>query len=102
MNGRTWQLRLILIWSIELIVFSGCKTPGNLKSTPETAKVLAVLILPVPPESTMEQVRFLDRDGGLWLSYQYRALERNVTALWEYAERLIIVIEFYQEVNDGY
>jgi hypothetical protein len=51
----------------------------------------------------MEQVRFVDRDGGLWLSYeQYRALERNVMALREYAERLIIVIEFYQEVNNEY
>jgi hypothetical protein len=47
----------------------------------------------------MEQVRFVDKDGGLWLSYeQYRALERNVIALREYAQRLKIIIEFYEEL----
>lgn len=57
----------------------------------------------MPPEPVMEQVRFVDRDGGLWLSYeQYRALERNIIALREYAQRLVIIIEFYQEVNDEY
>jgi hypothetical protein len=46
----------------------------------------------------MEPVRFEDRGGGLWLSYDnYRALERNVIALREYAERLEIIIGFYQE-----
>jgi hypothetical protein len=46
----------------------------------------------------MEPVRFEDRDGGLWLSYDnYRALERNVIALREYAGRLEIIIEFYGE-----
>jgi len=52
--------------------------------------------MPVPPE--MEPVIFEDRDGGLWLSYNdYRALERNVIAMREYAERLVIVIRFYRE-----
>jgi hypothetical protein len=42
-------------------------------------------------------VRFEDRDGGLWLSYeQYRALERNVVALKEYAARLEAVVRFYE------
>jgi hypothetical protein len=46
----------------------------------------------------MEPVAFEDRDGGLWLSYEnYRALERTVIALREYAERLEIVIGFYGE-----
>jgi hypothetical protein len=46
----------------------------------------------------MEPVRFEDRDGGLWLSYDnYRALERNVIALREYAARLEIIIGFYEE-----
>jgi hypothetical protein len=54
------------------------------------------------PEPAMEQVRFVDRDGGLWLSYeQYRILERNVIALREYTEQLLIVIEFYREVQNG-
>jgi hypothetical protein len=52
--------------------------------------------VPAAPEA--EPVVFEDRDGGLWLSYEnYRALERNVIALREYAERLEIVIGFYGE-----
>jgi nitrous oxidase accessory protein NosD len=44
----------------------------------------------------MEPVVFGDREGGLWLSYaNYRALERNVIALREYAEQLEIIIEFF-------
>jgi hypothetical protein len=46
----------------------------------------------------MEPVEFEDRDGGLWLSYEdYRALERNVIALREYAARLEAAIGFYRE-----
>jgi hypothetical protein len=44
----------------------------------------------------MEPVAFIDRYDGLWLSYNdYRALERNVIALREYARRLEIIIEFF-------
>lgn len=51
-----------------------------------------------PPSPVMEPVEFQDRDGGLWLSYNdYRALERNIIALREYAARLEIVIGFYRE-----
>jgi hypothetical protein len=46
----------------------------------------------------MEAVEFEDREGGLWLSYEnYRALERNVIALREYAARLEAVAEFFRE-----
>jgi hypothetical protein len=46
----------------------------------------------------MEPVEFLDKAGGLWLSYDnYRALERNVIALREYAARLEIIVGFYGE-----
>jgi hypothetical protein len=46
----------------------------------------------------MEPVVFWDRDGGLWLSYDdYRALERNMIALWEYEARLEAAIKFYRE-----
>jgi hypothetical protein len=46
----------------------------------------------------MEPVRFFDRGGGLWLTYNdYRALERNVIALREYAAGLEIIIWFYRE-----
>jgi hypothetical protein len=46
----------------------------------------------------MEPVAFVDRDGGLWLSYEnYRALERNIIAIREYAARLLAAVEFYRE-----
>jgi hypothetical protein len=46
----------------------------------------------------MEPVEFEDRDEGLWLSYNdYRALERNVIAMREYAARLEIILKFYKE-----
>jgi hypothetical protein len=52
---------------------------------------------PVPKAPALEAVRFEDRDGGLWLSYDdYRALERNITAMREYAGRLEIIIGFYE------
>ena len=90
----------MLIWCIVLIICSACRTTDTGIPNPEAVRDLAPLM---PPEPVMEQVRFVDRDGGLWLSYeQYRALERNVIALREYAQRLVIIIEFYQEVNDEY
>jgi hypothetical protein len=46
----------------------------------------------------MEPVYFEARDGGLWLSYNdYRALERDIIALREYAAKLEIIIRFYRE-----
>jgi hypothetical protein len=55
--------------------------------------------MPVPPET--EPVRFEDRDGGLWLSYNdYRALERNIIAMREYAGELEIIILFYREEQE--
>jgi hypothetical protein len=80
---------------IALILFLGCVTarPG-----PEVQETLALLRPPAPEAPEMEPVRFERQDGGLWLSYDnYRALERNVIALREYAERLEIIIGFYQE-----
>jgi len=51
----------------------------------------------MPKAPDMEPVSFEDRDGGLWLSYDdYRALERNVIALREYAARLEVIIGFYK------
>lgn len=52
---------------------------------------------PTPKAPDMEPVRFVDRDGGLWLSYDdYRALERNVIALREYIAKLENILEFYK------
>jgi hypothetical protein len=52
--------------------------------------------MPAPPE--MEPVSFEIKDVGLWLSYNdYRALERNIIAMREYAAKLEIIIRFYRE-----
>ncbi|WP_187426440.1 hypothetical protein [Treponema phagedenis] len=49
----------------------------------------------------MEPVLFEDKDGGLWLSYDaYRALERNIISLKEYASRLEVIIAFWEERNE--
>jgi len=62
----------------------------------EDAMKALVPPMPVPPE--MEPVMFEDKDDGLWLSYNdYRALERNIIALREYAQKLETVIWFYRE-----
>jgi hypothetical protein len=53
---------------------------------------------PVAP--VMERVVFEDREGGLWLSYDdYRALERNVIAMREWAAKLEAIIDFYKEAG---
>jgi hypothetical protein len=55
---------------------------------------------PSPPET--EAVAFEDRDGGLWLSYgDYRALERNIIALREYAGKLEAIVRFYREEGES-
>jgi hypothetical protein len=46
----------------------------------------------------MEPVEFWDGNGGLWLSYaDYRALERNIIAMREYAALLELAIKYYRE-----
>jgi len=57
---------------------------------------LAAIAPPAPTLPQSEPVRFEERDGGLWLSHgDYRALERNVIALREYAAKLEAVLEFW-------
>jgi hypothetical protein len=47
---------------------------------------------------TLESPVFVDRDGGLWLSYEdYRKLERNVIALQAYAAELEEIVIYYEE-----
>nr|WP_315442296.1 hypothetical protein [uncultured Treponema sp.] len=44
---------------------------------------------------------FKDKDGGLWLSYEaYRALERNIIAMREYAAHLEVIIAFWEEKEE--
>jgi hypothetical protein len=86
------------------IFLVSCKTASH-KSSPEfTAAIqkyedaMNAIVPPMPVPSEMEPVRFEDRDGGLWLSYNdYRALERNIIAMREYARELEIIILFYRE-----
>ncbi|MDR2510234.1 MAG: hypothetical protein LBC77_06280 [Spirochaetaceae bacterium] len=54
----------------------------------------------VPDAPEMEAVNFEDREGGLWISYNdYRALERNILALREWAAKLEAAAEFYREAR---
>jgi len=89
-------LTAVLLIGLTAFLTNSCKST---QITPAEVKAALAAIappMPVPPE--MEPVIFEDRDGGLWLSYNdYRALERNVIALREYAGRLEIVIKFYRE-----
>jgi hypothetical protein len=84
----------MLTLCIALTVFShGCKT-----NNPDVAGIFAALTPPMPSPPVEEPVLFTDVDGGLWLSYtDYRALERNIIAMREYAAKLEAVIEFYVE-----
>ena len=92
-NGRNWGGLLTPVLLAGLTLFS-CRTT----ETVNPQETLALLRPPVPQAPETEPVRFEDRDGGLWLSYDdYRALERNVIALREYAARLEIIIGFYGE-----
>jgi len=46
----------------------------------------------------LESPIFVDRDGGLWLSYEdYRKLERNVIALRAYAAELEAAVSYYED-----
>jgi hypothetical protein len=86
-----------------IIFLSSCKTTLY-KASPEFAAAvdeweaaMTALIPPVPVPPEMEPVQFEDKDGGLWLSHNdYRALERNIIAMREYARRLEIVLWFYR------
>jgi len=97
-NGKNLPRLLTAVLLAGLIAFSTSSCKSTQITPTDVEKTLAAIapLMPVPPE--MEAVAFEDRDGGLWLSYNdYRALERNVIAMREYAERLEIVIRFYRE-----
>jgi hypothetical protein len=96
-NGKIFPEFLTLILLIAPTVFSACATTKSV-SEEDVKTALAAVQPPAPAAPEIEPVQFEDRDGGLWLSYDnYRALERNVIALREYAARLEIIIGFYRE-----
>jgi hypothetical protein len=77
---------------------AACQTSPTIETAPEpeASSILETIAPPLPPAPLMESVEFFDRYGGLWLSPDnYRALERNVIALREYAKQLEIIIEFF-------
>ena len=96
-NAKGLHRLLILILSLALtICSSSCKSAPI--AAAEVKAALAAIAPPMPAPPEMEPVIFEDRDGGLWLSYgDYRALERNIIAMREYAAKLEIVIKFYRE-----
>lgn len=80
------------------VCLAACQTNPKIEAVPEAEapSLLETIAPPLPPAPLMEPVAFIDRYDGLWLSYNdYRALERNVIALREYARRLEIIIEFF-------
>lgn len=79
-----------------LILCLGCRT-ANYNAEAEKNAALSLLTPPRPAAPETEAVIFEGRDGGLWLGYeQYRALERNITALREYTAKLEAVLDFYE------
>ena len=95
-NGKSFHKLLMLALLTGLTIFSGsCKSAQI--SGEDVQATLASIAPPVPATPQAEPVSFQDRDGGLWLSHNdYRALERNVIAMREYAAKLEIVIRFYR------
>jgi len=97
-NGKNSRRLPTAVLLIGLIIFSTTSCKSTQITPADVEKTLAAVAPPMPVPPEMETVVFEDRDGGLWLSYNdYRALERNVIAMREYAGRLEIVIKFYRE-----
>ena len=97
-NGKNLPGLLTAALLAGLIIFSTNSCKSAQIATAGVEKALAAIAPPMPAPPETEPVIFEDRDGGLWLSYNdYRALERNVIAMREYAQRLEIVIRFYRE-----
>ena len=96
-NGGTLMPLLTAILFLALTLFSGCAT-GRAAAAAEIEAVIKAIAPEAPAAPVLEPVEFKDRFGGLWLSYNdYRALERNVIALREYAAHLEIIVKFYRE-----
>ena len=96
------RLRLLLtavLLAGQIIFLPGCTSTGEAVTARLDAAVSA-LEPEMPDAPEMESVKFEDRDGGLWISYNdYRALERNILALREWAAKLEAAAEFYREAQ---
>lgn len=98
-NCGNWKaLPIAVLLAAQTLFGAGCVTAAR---TAEAARLDAAVrgVMPeAPPAPEMRSVTFEDKDGGLWLSYaDYRALEKNILAMREYAARLELIIEFYRE-----
>ena len=91
---------LLIVPTIFFLVNCATRPAGCLDADAEA--VLSAIAPAIPAMPQIEPVRFEARDGGLWLSHDdYRALERNIIAMREYAARLEAVLEFWAgEGND--
>jgi hypothetical protein len=89
-NGKSRRVPRTVIWCLGLTLLSACQTaPAGEAVSADTEAVLTALTPPRPAAPVTEPVAFADRDRGLYLAYErYRALERNIIALREYAARL--------------
>ena len=92
----------VLVMTVLLLVLTvffqtGCRTVRGAAQADIDA-VIQNIAPEKPAVPYMEPVVFEDKDGGLWLSYDaYRALERNIISLKEYASRLEVIIAFWEE-----
>lgn len=72
--------------------FNGCKT------VPEPAPEVLNPAIQRPAAPALSKLTFIDKDGGLWLSYdEYRKLEGNIIAMKAYSEKLEAVIGYYEK-----
>ena len=86
---------LMLALLVALTVFSA----GSCATAPAKPPEAVSPILERPTKPELEQPVFVDKEGGLWLSYaDYRALERNIIAMREYAAKLEALLDYYAPV----
>jgi len=93
---QTLTAPLTALLLIALTTFSNCAGTKNYPRENPLAKELSTLAPDVPPAPKAETVTWTDSGNGLVLSYDdYRALERNIISLREYAAKLLVIINFY-------
>ncbi len=98
-KGKNLKILLMPLLLLVPIVFltTSCETT-KATSQAEIDVVLKKIAPERPCKVQMEAVEFQEKDGGLWLSYEdYRALERNIISMKEYAAKLEVIITFWED-----
>lgn len=84
----------VILLTVLMISLSDCKTTSDVPVDIED--ILKTTVPPVPDQPEMLPVHFIDREGGLWLSYDdYRNLEKNIIKMREYSRKLEIIVDFF-------